>query len=215
MASSTTNNQQPAQQAVLNTYELVESIIRAMPPKDILLAANVSQFWYTIVTTSPAVNKRLRSNRIPFWEDAQNPIESTRPDCLITLFLKQALILIRRLGEVEIIAYLPHKDKASACASASAVWPRILVSTEKQRQSSITKACEDTVIGYGDDSPEDGLSEDDSPEDDSPEVAETRPCIVGWNLDVWDEQGSTVWIATVIPSDFPYLAKGYKPRWYR
>jgi hypothetical protein len=49
----------PAQAAVLNTVELVEAIILALPTPDILLAATVSTTWQQIIESSPQVFQKF------------------------------------------------------------------------------------------------------------------------------------------------------------
>ena len=52
-----------AAQAAINTYELLECIIKALPPQDILIAANVvSKTWHHIIATSTAINKQIISS---------------------------------------------------------------------------------------------------------------------------------------------------------
>ena len=52
-----------AKDSVLNTYELLEAIIPAMPASDILKAATkVNRIWYNVINDSIAIDKKILSS---------------------------------------------------------------------------------------------------------------------------------------------------------
>lgn len=95
-----------ATDSVLNTYELLESIILALPPEDILLAASVCRTWYNVARRSVSLKARL----IASLDEKQKPVDSsTKRSCFAfkkTFGTPDRILAIRRLGEVEVFAFL-------------------------------------------------------------------------------------------------------------
>ncbi|KAK3720866.1 hypothetical protein LTR37_003529 [Vermiconidia calcicola] len=92
-----------AADAVFGTYELVEKIILALPPEDILLAAKVNKATFTVTEDSSAIRNRLYASRYLSLHNDQ-PVNT---DSWFVFFdFSCATLLIRRLGEVEVICLI-------------------------------------------------------------------------------------------------------------
>lgn len=64
MGDIPTNPMSPVTEAVFNTYELLESIILALPAKDIIAARGVTKAWRTMIDSSISINKRIMSSAL-------------------------------------------------------------------------------------------------------------------------------------------------------
>ena len=103
-----------AEKAVLGTYELVEATILALPPEDILLAANVCQTWYHIVQRS----MKLRDSLVVALENNVRYIPWTTNKLQSALIHRHSFgtpgrtLVIRRLGELEVFGFVsPTKQR--------------------------------------------------------------------------------------------------------
>ena len=111
--------QQIAAQKVFAIYELLESIILALPQSDILLAAYVSTSWYDLVSTSLAVEDQLFD-----LDGQQHTPTKSGVDCSWFLFARvydivhrkfpQGNLVIRRLGSLEIIGLFVFRRRGAS-----------------------------------------------------------------------------------------------------
>ena len=136
MEETTSRQQRSAQEAVLNTYELIENIFLALPPQDYLLAAKVSKTWHAVITTSPIINKEFN----PFFllMDEHYPAEKNLRQCFISFYRGPRQILIRRVGDVEVLAIVRKPDiKSKALAEVCIIdgkEHRLLISSAGRRR---------------------------------------------------------------------------------
>lgn len=98
---------------VFGTYELLESIILALPGEDILVAAYVHKDWKDLITSSIAIEKVLAST--PFFLQEQDQNKQIKPRSkdspllhskITHLLLEGCDIVIHRVGAFEAIALL-------------------------------------------------------------------------------------------------------------
>ncbi|KAK3714636.1 hypothetical protein LTR37_007616 [Vermiconidia calcicola] len=97
------NMRTAAADAVFCTYELVEKIILALPPEDILLAAKVNKTTFSIVEESRAIRYRLYHGR---FQTLPNDGMLNTDSWFVYFDLHFATIIIRRLGEVEVVSFI-------------------------------------------------------------------------------------------------------------
>jgi hypothetical protein len=101
--SSTTVPASPAAAAVFNTYELIENILLHVPSCDILFATAINKSVFEVVERSMSIYKRL-------CFDLKHPFNSSPTEevshFVNLYFCHTATLLVRRLGESEIIAIL-------------------------------------------------------------------------------------------------------------
>lgn len=101
-----------AQNAVFNTYELLESIILAIPAEDILFAAQLNQHWHSVVATSTPVGVHVQHGLGPLLNFWYHP--AAMGDFVESSFL-WGKVIIRRLGASEGIAILPNSTPSRYC----------------------------------------------------------------------------------------------------
>lgn len=107
------NTKFSAQDAVFSTYELFESIILALPAQDILLAAHVSEAWYSIITSSTAIGKHVQRGLdqfLNFWHRA-----AAEEGIYVENSFIWGKVIIRYFGDVESIVILPMTVPSSYC----------------------------------------------------------------------------------------------------
>ena len=97
-----------AAQAVFNTYELVELIILSLPGENIILPAKVNKMCLAVITTSPAITKSIQRTLDLSYECNSYPFASNEEDCFIRLYTHNAHIVIRRVGNIEVVGFLRH-----------------------------------------------------------------------------------------------------------
>lgn len=107
------NTELSAQDAVFATYELFELIILALPPQDVLLAAHVSEAWYSIITSSTAIGKHVQHGLDPFLNLWHCP--AAGEGIYVEGFFIWGKVIIRYFGDVESIVILPMTEPNSYC----------------------------------------------------------------------------------------------------
>ena len=60
-----TGDRVKAQDAVFNTYELIELSILSVPAEDVLFAAHVNQHWYSVIGTSASMGVHIQHGLNP------------------------------------------------------------------------------------------------------------------------------------------------------
>jgi hypothetical protein len=96
-----------ATNAVFGTYELLESIILALPPEDIFLAARVCNKWNDIVTSSTAIEKRLKATPL-FLLESEN--DASTDSHVTYLLLDSCDVFIQHVKGGEVVALLRNKN---------------------------------------------------------------------------------------------------------
>jgi hypothetical protein len=97
----------PVHVAVFNTPELVENIFLAPPASDIPLAAIST--WYDLITNSPQIRQVLHRT----FFDCLLEFKNLREDQSRFMYLDRYsyLIIIRRLGTLEVISFLDNSSR--------------------------------------------------------------------------------------------------------
>lgn len=102
-------NLRPAtRSAVFGSYELLELILLALPPEDLLIAAHVSKFWYSLVTSSSAIDQRLQATPFFLLEESEEYDYSDSPQ-LVHLMFECADVVIQRIDDFEAVALVRNQ----------------------------------------------------------------------------------------------------------
>lgn len=100
-----------AAQAVFSTYELIQLIqliILALPAEDITLPTRVNLACHAVATTSTTINEKLREAAIEHHLELNAyPFSANDRNCFAAVFTKYGRVVIRRVGDTELVARLP------------------------------------------------------------------------------------------------------------
>lgn len=124
--ATTTSRPHIAQDAVFNTYELLEAIILNLSIQNILLAAKVNDTWYDIISTSAPILNRVKSE-LPAQCAAHSA--QTGEWCLHKHFV-WAEVFICRCQNTETIVLLPTGSRKSKSRPPSTS-PRPVIVNDK------------------------------------------------------------------------------------
>jgi hypothetical protein len=91
---------------VFRTYELIEAILLALPPSDIVLAAKTNTIWRDIVERSPALRDRVFQARY----DGVSAEDTAAGSLFLYIDGRQGTLIIRRLENVEVIAFIKNEN---------------------------------------------------------------------------------------------------------
>ena len=107
-------NHTSAQNAVFNTYELLEAIILYVPAEDILFAAKVNKTWHSVIATSLPIGKYLQKTLNVF-----GPLGKRKEDLegtYIGHWFTWGKVIVHRRGRAEGIALFPTESASKWCA---------------------------------------------------------------------------------------------------